>query len=165
MLSLAGAVGCGTSQVFTDDSSARIFANGQMIGKGHAEIQQYGTPETTTLVVRAEDGRQETTTVKRRITGVTALGALFTYGTCLIFCWSYPDTIWASLPSRATPPFGAPVGIADPWLVPPAGWREKAPAPPPAETPPPPADPKPSAEAPEEGPAPALWGSATPAKI
>lgn len=122
-----GTVGCGTSQVLTDDSTARIWANGQMIGKGHGEIQQYGMPETTTILVKAEDGRQQTTTVKRKITGTTVLGALITYGTCLIFCWSYPDTIWAGLPSRSASPFGVPGGAggADPWMLPPAGWQPR----------------------------------------
>ena len=127
LLSALGAVGCGTSQVLTDDSTARIWANGQMIGKGHGEIQQYGMPETTTILVKAEDGRQQTTTVKRKITGTTVLGALITYGTCLIFCWSYPDTIWANLPARAASPFGASgeAGGVDPWLQPPPGWQPR----------------------------------------
>jgi hypothetical protein len=121
-----GAVGCGTSQVLTDEPTARIWANGQMIGRGHGEIQQRGMWETTAILVRAEDGREQVTTVKRRITGVTVLGALLTYGTCLIFCWEYPDTIWATLPPRVASA-GMP-GAADPWLTPPPGWEPKKPA-------------------------------------
>jgi hypothetical protein len=124
---ILGSIGCGTSQVFADDPTARIWANGRMIGKGHGEIQQRGMPETTSILVRAEDGREQVTTVKRSITGITVLGAFLTYGTCLIFCWEYPDAIWASLPQRA-PPYGAPGGFpggGDPWMTPPPGWQPK----------------------------------------
>src|SRR6185369_14094382 len=96
--------------------SARIWANGQLVGRGHAQIQRTGFPETTAIRVETEDGRKETTTVKRSVTGLTVLGALFTYGTCLIFCWQYPETVWASLPPgpRTAGPPNAPV--RDPWL-------------------------------------------------
>ncbi len=146
VLSVMASVGCGTSQVLTDEPTARIWANGRMIGKGHGEIQQYGMWETTSILVKAEDGRQQTTTVNRKITGVTVLGALITYGTCLLFCWSYPDTIWASLPARAGSPYGTPAGAGDPWLLPPPGWQPRTPPTASPAIPPPPATP-PTADA------------------
>jgi hypothetical protein len=65
------------------------------------------------------------------------LGALLTYGTCLIFCWEYPDTVLVTLPppgysshswSSWTPPGGqgGPGVVTDPWLQPPQGWVAKA---------------------------------------
>lgn len=123
VLATLGSGACGTSQVFTDEPTARIWANGQLIGRGHGEIQQRGTPETISILVRAEDGREQVTSVKRRITGVTVLGALLTYGTCLIFCWEYPDSIWAPLPERAGT--SAWRGTADAWLTPPTGWQPR----------------------------------------
>jgi len=63
------------------------------------------------------------TFVKRQVTGFTLLAALFTYGTCLIFCWEYPDTIVALLPTRAAAAPAKPeMPAPDPWLYPPAGW-------------------------------------------
>lgn len=133
-VSLLLSVGCGTSRVITNDSTARIFANGQLIGLGQAEITQRGTSETTSILVRAGDGREQVTVVKREVTGFTLLGALFTYGTCLIFCWEYPDTIVALLPDRAGNGSGAAGTPArDPWLDPPASWWSRHP---PRETPP-----------------------------
>jgi len=124
-----GALGCGTTQIFAEEPTARIWANGQLVGRGHGEIQMTGLPETTTIRVEAEDGRQETTTVKRSVTGLTVLGALFTYGTCLIVCWQYPETVWASLPPG--PRMAGPMSAAsrDPWLDPDPGWMATTPAP------------------------------------
>jgi hypothetical protein len=135
-----GVLGCGTTQIFTEEPTARIWATGQLVGRGHGEIQKTGIPETTTIRVETDDGRQETTTVKRSVTGLTVLGALFTYGTCLIFCWQYPETVWASLPAGPRAP-SAPdqAGARDPWLDPDPGWATTMPAPAPnAAQPPPP---------------------------
>jgi hypothetical protein len=126
-LSLLAPFGCGTTQVMTDDPTARIWANGQMIGRGHGELQKRGSWETTSLMVRAEDGRQQVTTVKRSITGLTVVGAIFTYGLCLLFCWEYPDTVWASLPSRQGGfNYADGGGGGDPWMTPPPGWQPKS---------------------------------------
>lgn len=133
ILSAGGLGGCGTSHVFVDDPTARIWANGKLIGRGHGELKQRGMPETTSILVRTEDGRQQVTSVKRRITFTTVVGALFTYGTCLIFCWEYPDTVLASLPPGARGlPYGVPssngagAAMFDPWLTPPHGWQPRA---------------------------------------
>jgi hypothetical protein len=130
-LTVAG-LGCGTTQVFADDPMARIWANGQLVGRGHAQIKRTGFPETTAIRVETEDGRKETTTVKRSVTGLTVLGALFTYGTCLIFCWQYPETVWAALPAGPRSGPAAPMGevsARDPWLDPDPGWRDVPAAP------------------------------------
>jgi hypothetical protein len=125
-----GALGCGTTQVFTEDPTARIWANGQLVGRGHAEIQRTGLPETTALRVESDDGRDQTTTVKRGVTALTVVGALLTYGTCLIVCWQYPETVWAALPPgpRAAALPGAPAA-RDPWLDSDPGWAATARAP------------------------------------
>jgi hypothetical protein len=136
LLSVLGSAACGTSQVITNDPTARIFANGQLIGRGHGEITQRGTSESTSIVVRSDDGREQVTYVKRQVTGFTLLAALFTYGTCLIFCWEYPDTILALLPARAAAAPAEPGTPAqDPWLFPPAGWWSGRSATPPLEPP------------------------------
>jgi hypothetical protein len=135
LVSVLASAGCGTSRVITNDPTARIFANGQLIGRGQGEITQRGTSESTSILVRSDDGREQVTIVKREVTGFTLLGALFTYGTCLIFCWEYPDTIMALLPARA--PAAAPsepgAPVDDPWLNPPASWWSGRSATPPAE--------------------------------
>ena len=118
-------MGCGTTQIVTDDSTARIWANGQLIGRGHAQLQKTGMPETTSIRVQADDGREQVTTVKRSVTALTVLGALLTYGGCFIFCWEYPNMVWAALPPRlpgASERSKAPV--RDPWLDPPPDWEE-----------------------------------------
>ncbi len=123
---------CGTTNIVATDPMARIFVDNQMIGRGHGEITQRGTPGSATVVVKTDDGRQEHTTIRRKVTGLTLLGALLTYGTCLIFCWEYPDTVLVTLPppgyaSSWAPPGGqgGPSVVTDPWLQPPQGWAAK----------------------------------------
>lgn len=133
LVSVLGSVGCGTSRVITNDPAARIFANGQLIGRGQGEITQRGASESTSILVRSDDGREQTTVVKRQVTGFTLLAALFTYGTCLLFCWEYPDTILALLPARSAAAVPSEPGTpaSDPWVDPPAGWWSRRPATPP----------------------------------
>jgi hypothetical protein len=133
LASVLGSAGCGTSRVITNDPTARIFANGQLIGRGQGEITQRGASESTSILVRSDDGREQTTVVKRQVTGFTLLAALFTYGTCLLFCWEYPDTILALLPARAPADRPSETGTPapDPWLDPPEGWWSRR-----SETPP-----------------------------
>jgi hypothetical protein len=124
---------CGTTNIVATDPMARIFVDNQMVGRGHGEITQRGTPGSATVVVKTDDGRQEQTTIGRKVTGLTLLGALFTYGTCLIFCWEYPDTVLVTLPlpgysAQAWAPPGGQGGpgvVTDPWLQPPPGWAAK----------------------------------------
>ncbi|HET6282396.1 MAG TPA: hypothetical protein VFH73_15625 [Polyangia bacterium] len=132
-----GGAGCGTTSIVATDPGARIFVDNQMIGRGHGEITQRGTPGSATVVVKTDDGRHEQTVIRRKVTGLTLLGALLTYGTCLIFCWEYPDTVLVTLPPPGHSSYastswgmsggqGAPPGVVnDPWLQPPQGWSAK----------------------------------------
>lgn len=132
-----GGAACGTTSIVATEPTARIFVDNQMIGRGHGEITQRGTPGSATVVVKTDDGRQEQTMIRRKVTGLTLLGALLTYGTCLIFCWEYPDTVLVTLPppgysSYASTSWGMPGGqgaasgvVMDPWLQPPQGWSAK----------------------------------------
>ena len=127
-------VGCGTSRVITNDPSANIWANGKLIGRGQASIEQRGMSETTLISVQTADGRTQNVLAKRSVTAFTVLTGLVSYGLCFIFCWEYPETILAWLPptagAQAPPASAAPV---DPWLSPPAEWSAAhAPSPPPA---------------------------------
>jgi hypothetical protein len=144
MVALATALaGCGTMQVTAADPSARLYAGGRMLGRGHGEIKRRGTPETTIIIARTDDGRRSQTTVKREFTAFTFFTGLFTYGICLFACWEYPSAVFVALPAQtAEPNQSTPAGNADDlWLSPPAGWQPKGetsqatPPPPPAPTP------------------------------
>jgi hypothetical protein len=133
LLLLAVASGCGSTQVLTDDPQARIYADGRMIGKGRGELPLRGFPGSTTVVVASEDGRRETTQVKRQFTAATFVLGLFTYGICLVTCWEYPGMVFVPIAPRVPyassygPPGqlpGAPgAAPVDPWLQPPTGWQ------------------------------------------
>jgi hypothetical protein len=123
-----GAGGCGTTMVMTNEPTARVFADGRLIGKGQGEIDQRGTPGSTTVTVQAEDGRRGQTVISRRFTGFTFLTGLFTYGICFFACWEYPSSVMVMVPPpqyTPAPGYAAPPGV-DPWLMPPPGWRPKS---------------------------------------
>ncbi len=128
MFAAASLFGCGTTLIVTNEPGARIWANGRLVGRGQAQIDQRGTPETSTILVKADDGRQERTVIKRRFTGITFLAGIFTYGVCLFACWEYPNSVFVALPPTMHGPATAgwePGGALDPWLVPPPGWRPR----------------------------------------
>jgi hypothetical protein len=124
---------CGTTQIATNDTRARIYVDGRMEGVGRAEVSQTGLPRTAVVIAKAPDGRSTTVQIKRRFTVGTFVLGLLTYGVCLLVCWNYPDSVFVPLEERATAAWG---DGADPWLSPPAGW---APPAAPAAAPPPPA--------------------------
>jgi len=115
-------VGCGTSRVVTNDPSANIWANGKLIGRGQASLEQRGMSEETLISVRTDDGRTQNILAKRSMTAFTVLAGLFSYGLCFVFCWEYPDTIFALLPPAGAAVPAAPAAPVDPWLSPPADW-------------------------------------------
>ena len=125
-LLLAAACGCGTTQIISSDPSALIVADGRVLGRGRGEIGRRGTPGSTVVIVKTDDGRQETQKVSRQFTPTTLVFGLLTYGICLITCWEYPETVFLVLPGRPalleTP---GPAGGVDPWLTPPPGWRPR----------------------------------------
>ena len=132
MLLLALAAGCGSTQIVTDDPRARIYADGRMIGQGRGDLTKRGFPGGTTVIVASEDGRRESTQVRRQFTAATFVLGLFTYGICLVTCWEYPDMVYVPIAPRVPgangfgPPGqlpGAAGPVLDPWLQPPPGWQ------------------------------------------
>ncbi len=127
LVSTAASGGCGTTQIFTTDPSARVVADGRPLGRGQGQLTRRGFPGSTNVVARTDDGRQGELRIRREFTGMTMLMGLFTYGVCLVACWEYPDTVLVPVPPPAgghgPAPAGAPPAAIDPWLVPPAGWQ------------------------------------------
>ena len=128
-----GVSGCGTTTILTTEPSARVMADGQVLGRGQGQLTRRGFPGSTSVVVKTDDGRQGEMLVRRQFTALTLVMGLFTYGICLVACWEYPDTVFVQLPGGA-PVYGAPPAATlagpgagvDPWLVPPDGWQPKA---------------------------------------
>jgi hypothetical protein len=128
---------CGTTQVVPTDPTARVYVDGQMVGKGVGEIRQRGLPGSTQVLVMTDDGRRQQQSISRSFTFVTFLLGFITYGVCWLACWEYPGAVMVNVP----PPAGgyvvgatldSPAGPAgDPWMQPPPGWQpHDAPAPP-----------------------------------
>ena len=128
---------CGTTHVVPTDSTARVYVDGQMVGKGVGEIRQRGLPGSSQVLVMTDDGRRQQQSISRSFTFVTFLLGFITYGVCWLACWVYPSAVMVNVP----PPAGGyvvgatldgPTGPAppgDPWMQPPPGWHpQNAPA-------------------------------------
>ena len=117
--------GCGTTSIITNDKHARIFVDGEMVGRGHGTITKRGVFGDTLVIVKAPDGRSERQQISRSFTALTLLFGIFTYGICLFACWEYPDSVYVEL-DLLRPSGGSEAAGADPWLMPPAGWKPPA---------------------------------------
>jgi hypothetical protein len=139
ILSLVAVTGCGTTYVVTTDPGARVFVDGQMVGKGQGTVTQRGLPGRAQVLVKTDDGRREQTTMSRSFTGTTFLLGLITYGVCWVACWEYPGSVLVDVggPKLQAASYTTPGAVAqDPWLQAPPGWRPHGTPPPPAPEPP-----------------------------
>lgn len=128
-------MGCGTTQIITNDPDARIYVNGNMVGKGRAEVRKRGAPGSASILVKAGDGRRAETRMKRRFTLTTFIMGLYTYSIGLFTAWEYPDSVYVPLAEPAAARTNSWESGDDVWLAPPPGWQERAPAKTPAREP------------------------------
>jgi hypothetical protein len=128
------ATGCGTTFVVPNEAGARVWVDGEMVGKGQGTVNQRGFPGRAQVLVKTDDGRRQQASMKRSFTAVTFLLGLITYGVCWVACWEYPGSLLVELPPG---PGGRPPGpgggyasgpAPDPWLQPPPGWQARVPA-------------------------------------
>ncbi|MCG8417832.1 MAG: hypothetical protein MJE77_07800 [Proteobacteria bacterium] len=135
----AALVGCGTTTIMTNDKHARIYVNGQLIGKGKAEITQRGLPRSVEVLVKTRDGRRETVRMKRQFTGTTFLLGLVTLSIGFLTGWEYPYAVVVDLPDKKPPQKTGWDKPASSWSRPPDGWQPKTdaekPVPAPAKAP------------------------------
>jgi hypothetical protein len=118
--------GCGTTHLITNEPTARIYVDGELVGRGTGEVRMRGLPGSANVLVLAEDGRRRQASIKRSFSLATFLFGFITYGVCWIACWDYPGAVSVDFPERArpayTPTMSGPAA-GDPWLQPPPGWR------------------------------------------
>jgi hypothetical protein len=123
-LALAAAA-CGTTRIVASDRQAAIYIDGELAGRGSAELRRRGGPGAFDVEVRARDGRRASRRVSRSITGTTVVGALFTYGICLLACWELPSEVAIDLPAAPNGWEEHAAADGDPWLrdsAPSAAW-------------------------------------------
>jgi hypothetical protein len=123
------AAGCGTTYVLPSDPGARVWVDGEMVGKGQGEVRQRGLPGRATVVVKTEDGRRQDATLSRSFTLTTFFLGFITYGVCWVACWEYPLSLAVTLPPGPGAQVDAYSGRSapDPWLQAPPGWQPKTP--------------------------------------
>ncbi len=101
---------CGHSQLRATQPDVRLYVDGDLVGKGTAEIKRMGFPKS--VVVEARRGsavvaRQE---ISRRFTFSTAILGLVTLYTGFFWAWQYPDVVEIFVPESV-----APGGSVSPW--------------------------------------------------
>jgi hypothetical protein len=96
VLALAALCACGTTQIRTSDPTARIYLDGKLLGRGHAETTRRGPPHTATVTVATDDGRHASLQVARRFTATTLLTTLVSW-VGLATMWELPEDIFLPL--------------------------------------------------------------------
>ncbi|HXU81930.1 MAG TPA: hypothetical protein VN914_11075 [Polyangia bacterium] len=119
---------CGTTLVTTNDPGARIYVDGQMVGKGAGSVRMRGLPGSAQVLVTTDDGRRQQQSISRSFGIVTFLLGFITYGVCWLACWEYPGAVMVNVPApgggyAAGGPANPGAPPADPWLQPPPGWQ------------------------------------------
>ncbi|MBT8493775.1 MAG: hypothetical protein KJO07_12000 [Deltaproteobacteria bacterium] len=121
----AALAGCASTRIITEPG-ARIYVDGELVGRGRAEIRRNGMPTTAHVVVKTDDGRKKQLTLKRSFTaGTLAVGAL-TYGIGLLAFWQHPAGVHISMPkATARTGWDRQKKGGDPWMSPrpvSSGW-------------------------------------------
>jgi hypothetical protein len=128
------ATGCATSRIVTNDPAARVYVDGRLLRPGQRFVAT-GPPHTANVLVLAKDGRRAYTRVSREFGFGTLFRGLYTMGACWLVCWRYPHEVTVLLPPPSPVSSWDAAPLADPWALPPPGWREsgtRAATPPPA---------------------------------
>jgi len=115
--------GCGTTRIYTNDPNARIYVNGEMVGKGSASVRKRGGPGSSQVIVKTSDGRRYTKQLRRSFTYKTLLIGLVTSYVGLLAAWEYPDSVYIAVAEDERRSSSSWDGNSDVWLQPPVGWE------------------------------------------
>jgi hypothetical protein len=119
------ACGCGTTHLVTNNPNVDIYVNNQYKGKGDADITKTGPPKRIKVEARYHGGQVGIVSVKRKVTLVTFVVGLYTYGAGFIFCWSFPDTVFIPTDNTNEQKVNAFDSQESIWNLPPGGWKNK----------------------------------------
>lgn len=90
--------GCAHTHIETSDPQARIYVDGELIGRGSADYDDHmGLPGDMVVEVQTPTQKVERV-VEREFTVTTFIVGLLTYTTGWLWAWEYPDTVVVMLP-------------------------------------------------------------------
>lgn len=121
---------CGTTRIYTNDPNARIYVDGEMVGKGSASVRKRGGPGSSQIIVKTADGRRYSRQMRRKFTYTTLLIGLVTSYVGLIAAWEYPDSVYIAVSDDVARSSASWDGAGDVWLQAPPRWEPKTTAPP-----------------------------------
>ena len=91
---------CGHTTIVTNDKAARIYANGEYLGRGEASYgARTGFPGSMQITVKTA-GAKVAREVKREFTLTTFFLGAITYMTGWIWGWQYPENVIVLLPAQ-----------------------------------------------------------------
>ncbi len=128
--SVALLAACGTTRIYTNDPNARIYVDGEMVGKGSASVRKRGGPGSSQIIIKTADGRRFTKQMRRKFTYKTLLIGLVTSYIGFVAAWEYPDSVYVAVTEDVGRPSRSWDGAGDAWLQAPPGWEPKNPTPP-----------------------------------
>lgn len=90
--------GCAHTHIETNDPHARIYVDGELVGRGSADFDDHmGLPGEMVIEVKTPSQKVERV-VEREFTVTTFVVGLLTYCTGWLWAWEYPDTVVVMLP-------------------------------------------------------------------
>jgi len=121
----AGVTACAHTTITTNDRRAKIYADGEYLGRGEAKYEErMGLPHTMTVTVKTPTTRI-VKEVSREFTSATFALGMFTYMTGWLWGWQYPESVVILLPPRQD---GGWDEAPSAWDAPPQDtWRARRP--------------------------------------
>ena len=90
--------GCAHTRIETSDPQARIYVDGELVGRGSVDYDAHmGLPGEMVVEVKTPSQKVERV-VEREFTVTTFVVGLLTYCTGWVWAWEYPDTVVVMLP-------------------------------------------------------------------
>ena len=85
--------GCATTRIISEEPEAEILMDGELLGRGTAEVNSIGPPNTAILETKLNGKKIGYTTMSRSISWMTLVWGACSYYTGLYWGWYYPESV------------------------------------------------------------------------
>jgi hypothetical protein len=114
--------GCGTTQLISYNPNVDIYVNNKFKGRGNATITRVGPPEKSNIEAKYDGHVVGSIVIHRKITFVTCLVGLYTYGIGFFLTWKYPELVIIPVEDfQNVKSFDKNKSI---WELPPGEWKK-----------------------------------------
>jgi hypothetical protein len=88
---------CGHTIIRSDSPGAKIYLDGELLGKGEVDIKRTGLPGSAEIKVK-HNGQTVSRTISRKFTLSTLFTGFFSLYTGWIWGWQYPEEVYIRAP-------------------------------------------------------------------